>query len=171
MKDISQLQTKLCLLPYIYIYIYTHTHTHTYICVYIYIYTHTHTHTHIYICMYICIYESHSYIVSSSLWPTDCRLPGSSVHQILQARILECWSGCLSLLQGNIPNPGIALRSPILQVDSLNTFWLTRFHQLFLLRKAHVWEYLLVVLHLVYYLAVFNFLLELYRLSFIVLWH
>ena len=28
--------------------------------------------------------------MSNSLWPTDCSLPGSSVHGIFQARILEC---------------------------------------------------------------------------------
>ena len=66
----------------------------------------------------------------------DCQAPLS-----IRFSRPEYWNagvGGLSLLQGNIPNPGIALRSPVLQVDSLNTFWLTRFHQLFLLRKAHV---------------------------------
>ena len=29
-------------------------------------------------------------VVSNSLWPMDCSPPGSSVHGILQARILEC---------------------------------------------------------------------------------
>ena len=47
--------------------------------------------------------------------PMDCSPPGSSVHEILQARIL----GCHALLQGNLPNPGIELRSPTLQADSL----------------------------------------------------
>ena len=36
--------------------------------------------------------------------PVDCSLPGSSVHGILQARILE-W-GCYFLLQGLFPTPG-----------------------------------------------------------------
>ena len=31
---------------------------------------------------------SHS-VVNESLRPTDCSLPGSSVHELLQARILE----------------------------------------------------------------------------------
>ena len=48
----------------------------------------------------------------------DCSLPGSSVHGISQARILE-WLGCHFLLQGNLPNPEIELGSPALQVDSL----------------------------------------------------
>ena len=45
--------------------------------------------------------------------PMDC-----IAHGILQARILE-WVGSLSLLQGDLPNPGIEPRSPTLQVDSL----------------------------------------------------
>ena len=42
--------------------------------------------------------------------PVDCSLAGSSVHGILQARILE-WVA--------IPDPGIKPRSPALQADSL----------------------------------------------------
>ena len=45
----------------------------------------------------------------------DCSLPGSSVHGILQARVLE-WGACPS--SGDLPNPGIDPRSPTLQ-DSL----------------------------------------------------
>ena len=36
--------------------------------------------------------------------PVDCNLPGSSVHGILQARILE-WVAISS--PGNLPDPGI----------------------------------------------------------------
>ena len=36
--------------------------------------------------------------------PMDCSLPGSSVHWILQARILECVA---MPSPGNLPNPGI----------------------------------------------------------------
>ena len=56
-----------------------------YVCVYIYTHTHTHTHTYIYtgLCaplLQLCL----------TLWdPMDCSPPGSSVHGILQARILE----------------------------------------------------------------------------------
>ena len=50
--------------------------------------------------------DSHS-VGPNSLQPMDCSPPGSSVHGILQARILEC------------PNLGIELRSPALQADSL----------------------------------------------------
>ena len=48
--------------------------------------------------------------------PMDCSLPGSSVHGVLQARILE---RIAFPSPGDLPNPGIKHRSPILQVDSL----------------------------------------------------
>ena len=48
--------------------------------------------------------------------PMDCSLPGSSVHGISQAKILE-WVAISSSL--DLPNPGIKLVSPALQVDSL----------------------------------------------------
>ena len=45
----------------------------------------------------------------------DCSPPGSSVHGILQARILE-WLPFPS--PGDLPNPGIKPRSPAWQADS-----------------------------------------------------
>ena len=48
--------------------------------------------------------------------PTDCNPPGSSVHGIYQARILE-WVAIPS--PGDPPDPGIESMSPALQVDSL----------------------------------------------------
>ena len=48
--------------------------------------------------------------------PTDCSLPGSSVHGILQARILG-WVPFPS--PGDLPNPGIEPWSFTLQADSL----------------------------------------------------
>ena len=48
--------------------------------------------------------------------PMDCSPPGSSVHGILQARILE-WVAIP--FPGDIPNPGMEPGSPALQVDSL----------------------------------------------------
>ena len=48
--------------------------------------------------------------------PIDCSPPGSSVHGILQARILE-WGACPP--PGDRPNTGIKLRSLSLQADSL----------------------------------------------------
>ena len=44
----------------------------------------------------------------------DCSLPGSSVHGILQARILEPFPS-----PGDFVDPGIEHGSPALQVDSL----------------------------------------------------
>ena len=48
--------------------------------------------------------------------PVDYSLPGSSVHGILQARILE-WVAISS--PGDLPNPGIEPRSPALWANSL----------------------------------------------------
>ena len=49
-----------------------------------------------------------------TLWdPMDCSLQGSSVHEILQARILE-WQPFPS--PGNLPDPGIKPGSPALQI-------------------------------------------------------
>ena len=49
-------------------------------------------------------------------YPMDYSLPGSSVHRILQARILEWFA---ILFSGDLPNPGIEPGSPALQADSL----------------------------------------------------
>ena len=48
----------------------------------------------------------------------DCSLPGSSVHGISQARILE-WVAIS--FPADLPDPGIKLGSPALQEDSLPT--------------------------------------------------
>ena len=48
--------------------------------------------------------------------PMDCSPPGSSVHGILQSRILE-WVAIPS--PGDLPDPGIKHESPALQADSL----------------------------------------------------
>ena len=50
--------------------------------------------------------------------PVDCSPRGSSVHGILQARILE-WVAIPP--PGDLPDPGIEPRSPALQEDSLLT--------------------------------------------------
>ena len=47
--------------------------------------------------------------------PMNCSPPGSSVHVILQARIL---SGLLFPSLGNLPNPETEAGSPTLQADS-----------------------------------------------------
>ena len=54
--------------------------------------------------------------MSDSLQPHKLSPPGSSVHKILQARVLE-WVAILSL--GDLPNPGTEPGSPALQADSL----------------------------------------------------
>ena len=48
--------------------------------------------------------------------PMDCSLPGSSVHGIFQARVLE-WVA-ISFF-GYLSNPGVKPRSPALQADAL----------------------------------------------------
>ena len=50
--------------------------------------------------------------------PMDCSLPSSSVHGILQARILE-WLPFPS--PGDLPDPGIEPESPALEVESLTS--------------------------------------------------
>ena len=50
--------------------------------------------------------------------PVDCSPPGSSVHGILQARILEWVS--ISFSRG-FPDPGMEPRSPALQADALTS--------------------------------------------------
>ena len=54
-----------------------------------------------------------SLIVSIAM---DCSPPGSSVHGILQARILECVA---IPSPRDLPDPGIEPGSPTLQTDSL----------------------------------------------------
>ena len=54
--------------------------------------------------------------MSSSCEPMDCSLPGSSVHGILQARILK---GVAISFSRDFPYPAIDPGSPALQVDSL----------------------------------------------------
>ena len=48
--------------------------------------------------------------------PMDCSLPGSFIHGISRQ---EYWSGLPFPSPGDLPNPGIELRSPALQADTL----------------------------------------------------
>ena len=48
--------------------------------------------------------------------PMDCSLPGSSVHGFSRQ---EYWSGVPFPSPGGLSNPGIELRSPALQADTL----------------------------------------------------
>ena len=50
--------------------------------------------------------------------PMDCSLPGSSVHKIFQARILEWVAISFSR---DLPNPGIEPGSPAFQGDALTS--------------------------------------------------
>ena len=60
-----------------------HTHTHTHICqTYIYIHMYIHTHMHTCVCV-------HAQSCPTLCDPMDYSLLGSSVHRILQARMLE----------------------------------------------------------------------------------
>ena len=65
------------------------------------------------------ILESESEVAQSclTLWdPMGCRPPGSSVHGIFQARLLEWFA--MSFSRGS-PDPGIEPGSPTLQADSV----------------------------------------------------
>ena len=56
--------------------------------------------------------------------PMDCSPPGSSADGILQAGILEWVAISLGKVPwGDLPDPGIELRSPALQVDSFSFFF------------------------------------------------
>ena len=74
--------------------------------------------------MYLALYilpgkSNHCVCVSRSVVSAmDCSPPGSSVHGLLQARILE-WVAIPS--PGDISHPGIELGSPVLLADSLPT--------------------------------------------------
>ena len=62
--------------------------------------------------MWLCTHVHACSVAKSSLTlcnPMDCRLPGSSVHGIFQARILE-WIAIF--FSGDLPDPGIEPASP-----------------------------------------------------------
>ena len=59
---------------------------------------------------------SHSVMSDSLCDSMDCSPPGSSLHRILQARILE-WVAIP--FSRNSPDPGIEPKSSALQTDSL----------------------------------------------------
>ena len=72
--------------------------------------------------------------------PTDCSSPGSSVHGILQARILE-WIAIS--FPGLLSDPGIEPSSPVSQADSLPSEtvgkpcqWLLRYGNIWTLERA-----------------------------------
>ena len=74
--------------------------------------------------------------------PIDCSPPGSSVHRILQARILE-WVALPS--PGDLPDPGVEPTSPALHVDSLPLRHLeSRPQAMFCSHISHVFTYRLI---------------------------
>jgi len=62
----------------------------------------------------------------------NCSLSGSSVHGILQARILE-WVAFPS--PGDLPNTGMESASPAMQVDTLPLCYLGSVKQLYSNKK------------------------------------
>ena len=67
----------------------------------------------------------------------DCSLPGSSVHGIFQARVLE-WVA-ISFSRGDLPDPGFEPRSPALQADALPS-------EIILLATSLTWANILLFL-------------------------
>ena len=61
----------------------------------------------------------HQVMSDSFAGTLDCSLPGSPVHGISQARILE--QIAISPSPGDLPNPGMEIMSPAWQVDSFTT--------------------------------------------------
>ena len=69
-------------------------------------------HVHPCVCVCMCV---HVVVWLLNSIPMDCSPPGSSVHGIFQ----EYWSGLPFSSPGDLPNPGIELRSPSLWADFL----------------------------------------------------
>ena len=70
--------------------------------------------------------------------PMDHTPPGSSVHGILQAKN---WSGLPFPSPGDPPDPGIELRFPALQVDSLPSEPPGKLHKDLYQSKAAILQY------------------------------
>ena len=66
--------------------------------------------------------------------PMNCSLPGSSIHRIFQARILE-WVAFPS--PGDLPDPGIEPRSPALQADTYHLSYQGSLREK--VNKLHCW--------------------------------
>ena len=58
-----------------------------YVRMYIYMYIVQHIYVCVYVCVCVCVLVAQSRLILCN--PMDCSLPGSSVHGILQARILQ----------------------------------------------------------------------------------
>ena len=66
------------------------------------------------LCLCVCVLVAQSCLTLCN--PMGCSLPHSSLHGILQARILE-WVA-IPFSRGDLPHPGIEPWSPTLQADS-----------------------------------------------------
>ena len=66
------------------------------------------------VCVYVCVLAAQLCLIICN--PMDCSPPGSSVHGIHQARILECVAMPFSR---GFPEPEIEPGSPELEADSL----------------------------------------------------
>ena len=67
------------------------------------------------VCICVCVFVWVAQLCPTLCDPMNCSPPGSFVHGILQAIY---WSGLLFSSLGDLPNPGIEPRSPVLQADS-----------------------------------------------------
>ena len=71
------------------------------------------------LCVYVCVrvrVHAHTQLCPALCNPMDCSPPGSSVHGIFQARILEWVAISFS---GDVPDLGIEPGSPTLQAEAL----------------------------------------------------
>ena len=73
--------------------------------------------TYVCICKWVCVLCLVAQSCLTLCNPLYCSLPGFSVHGDSPGQ--NTGVGCHAFLQGGLPNPGIELRSPTLQVDSL----------------------------------------------------
>ena len=74
----------------------------------------------VYVCInYVCVHAKLLQSYPTLCDPMDFSPPASTVHGILQARILE-WVTMPS--PGNLPNPGIKPMPPVVDAPSLNNW-------------------------------------------------
>ena len=70
------------------------------------------------VCVCVCVWARALSVTSKSLWPMDCSLPAPLSLEFPRQ---EHWRGLPFPFPGVLPDPGIKLRSPALQMDSLLT--------------------------------------------------
>ena len=69
------------------------------------------------LCMCVCV-RVHTQLCTTLGKPLGCGLPGSSVHEIVSARVLN---GLPFPTSGDLPDPGIELASPALAIGLFTT--------------------------------------------------